>query len=83
MIEPTVHAAQVVAQSEAAARRFNPDARIRLSRDGTGVRFELTDAAVRGDETVVCGDVELLVEPGLDGVLDTGEHNLPFLIPRA
>ena len=82
MIEPTVRAAEVVAQSEAAARRFNPDARIRLSRDGTGVRFELTDAAAPGDETVACGDVELLVEPGLDGVLDTGEHNLPILIPR-
>ncbi len=82
MIEPTVRATQVVAQSEAAARRFNPNARIRLCREGAGVRFELTESAAPGDETVACGEVELLVEPGLDGVLDTGEHNLPILIPR-
>jgi hypothetical protein len=82
VIEPTPRAAQVVAQSEAAARRFNPDARIRLRRDGAGVRFELTDAPAAGDERVFCAGVELLVEPGLDGILDTGEHNLPTLSAR-
>lgn len=77
----TGRAAEVVSQALAAARRFDPDARIRLVREGPGVRFELTDHASPGDTEVTCEDAVLLVSAGLDGMLDTGEHNAPILTP--
>ena len=79
MIEVTERAAGVVAQALAAARRFNPGARIRLAREGEGVLFEFTDHASPGDTEVPCEDAVLLVESGLHGVLDTGDHNAPVL----
>ena len=72
-------AAPALAQSLAAARRFNPEVRIRLAREGAGVRFEFTDRAAPGDTEVACEDAELLVEAGLHGMLDTGDHNAPVL----
>jgi hypothetical protein len=81
VITPTERAAEVVAQAQAAARRFDPDALIRLVRDGSGVRFALADAPLDGDAEVPCGDAVLLVEAGLEGTLDTGDHNAPVLVP--
>ena len=80
MIEVTERAATAVAQAEAAARRFNPQVRIRLVRSDGGVRFEFTDEPPEGDDEVPCEAAMLFVEPGLDGTLDTGEHNAPVLI---
>jgi hypothetical protein len=82
MLEPTERAVEAVVQAETAARRFDPAARVRLRRDGAGVRLELCHAPEPGDEPVDCAGTILLVERGLDSVLDTGDHNLPMLIPR-
>lgn len=79
MIEVTERAATAVAQAEAAARRFNPQVRIRLVRAGSGVRFEFTDEPPEGDELVPCEAATLYVESGLVGTLDTGDHNAPVL----
>jgi Fe-S cluster assembly iron-binding protein IscA len=82
MIEISETAAAAVRQSEEAARRFNPDARIRLRSDGGGVRFELTERPEDTDVPVDCGGATLYVEAGLGGRLDTGEHNAPVLRPE-
>lgn len=79
MIEVTERAATAVAQAEAAARRFNPEMRVRLVRADTGVRFEFTDDPSGDDDTVPCEAATLYVEPGLQGTLDTGDHNVPVL----
>lgn len=79
MIQVTDRAAAVVAQSLAAAQRFNPGVKIRLAREGAGVRFAFCDRAEPGDTEVACEDSSLLVEAGLRGVLDTGDHNAPTL----
>jgi Fe-S cluster assembly iron-binding protein IscA len=80
MIEVTERAATAVAQAEAAARRFNPEVRVRLVRSDGGVRFEFTDEPPEGDDEVPCEAAMLYVEPGLEGTLDTGDHNAPVLI---
>jgi hypothetical protein len=43
---------ELLRTADLAARRFNPDARIRLVPDGHGVRFELADGQVAGDAVV-------------------------------
>jgi hypothetical protein len=80
MIEVTERAATAVAQAEAAARRFNPEVRVRLVRTEGGVRFEFTDEPPESDDAVPCEAATLYVEPGLEGTLDTGDHNAPVLI---
>jgi Fe-S cluster assembly iron-binding protein IscA len=84
MIELTERAADAVSQALSAARRFNPEARIRLASAGTGggVRFELVEGPESSDVVLEAGDATLFVEAGLDGVLDTGEHQAPVLLPR-
>ncbi len=82
MIQISEPAAAAVRQSEAAARRFNPNVRIRLASSGNAVRFELTDEPAETDVRVDCGGVTLYVEAGLEGTLDTGEHNAPVLRPE-
>ena len=80
MIDVTERAAAAVAQAEAAARRFNPEVRVRLIRTDAGVRFEFTDETSEDDDTVPCETAMLYVEPGLEGTLDTGDHNVPVLV---
>jgi len=81
VITPTERAIEAVVAAQSAAQRFDPTARIRLVREGSGVGFALTDAPLQGDIEVPCGDATLLVEAGLEGTLDTGDHNAPVLRP--
>jgi predicted RNA-binding protein with TRAM domain len=73
VIEFTDWATDILSRSDAAARRFNPDARVRVVRDGDGVRFELTDRADPGDQVVEQEGFTLYVEHGLEGVVDVVE----------
>ena len=50
--------------------------RLRLVRAGAELRPELADAPEPGDETITVGTVTVFVEPGVDGVVDAGEHNV-------
>jgi hypothetical protein len=79
MIEVTERAAAVVAQAEAAARRFNPEVRVRLVRADGRVQFAFTDEPIDDDDEVPCEAAVLYVEKGLEGTLDTGDHNAPVL----
>jgi Fe-S cluster assembly iron-binding protein IscA len=76
MIAVTPRAAEVLRVAVEAARRFDPHARIRLRREGERVAFEFTDGPHDGDATVDIDGVPLIVEAGLDGTVDAGEHNV-------
>jgi hypothetical protein len=69
----TEWATEILRRTHAAARRFNPEATVRLQRRGDGVAFELTDERPAGDEVVTGEGFELLVEPGLEGTVDIVE----------
>lgn len=82
MVEFTDWAIDILSRSWEAARRFNPDARVRLSRAEDGVEFVLTDEAAAGDLVVRHERFELLVEEGLEGVVDVVEpHDRLVLRP--
>jgi hypothetical protein len=67
-------AVDILTRSDTAARRFNPDARVRLLRDGSGgVRFELTDEPAPTDSVVDDLGFTLFVEEGLEGTVDVVE----------
>jgi hypothetical protein len=70
--------------AEAAARRFDPDARIRLVGDDRGgVRFELTDGQEPGDAVVEHeAGFTLFVATGLSGTVDVADpHDQLVLVP--
>jgi hypothetical protein len=69
----TEWATDTLQRTHTAARRFNPEATVRLQRRGDGVSFELTDERPAGDELVTGDGFELLVEPGLEGTVDVVE----------
>ncbi len=82
MIEFSDWATDILSRSDAAARRFNPDARLRLVREGSGVRFELSDRVEPGDGVVEGEGFTLFVEAGLEGVVDVVEpHDQLILRP--
>jgi hypothetical protein len=83
MLEFTEWAVEILTRSDAAARRFNRDARVRLLRDDSGgVRFELTDEPALTDRLVDDLGFTLLVEQGLEGTVDVVEpHDQLILRP--
>jgi hypothetical protein len=84
VIELTPRARELLLTAAAAARRFDPEARIRLSRDGTGLRSSFAHEPEAGDQTVEDGDLVLFVEAALEGVVDVIEpHDRLALRPRS
>jgi hypothetical protein len=82
VIEFTEWAVDILERADSAARRFNPDARVRVRRDGAGVVFELTDEPSDGDQVVPAGGFTLLVEAGIEGIVDVVEpHDRLVLRP--
>jgi hypothetical protein len=83
VIEFTEWAIDILARADAAARRFNADARLRLLDDGPAVRFELVDEPGAGDEIIEHeAGFTLYVEPGLEGIVDVVEpHDRLILRP--
>jgi hypothetical protein len=77
-------AIEILSRADAAARRFNADARVRVVRgDGGEVRFELTDEA-SADDVVIDhpSGFTLLAETGLEGTVDVVEpHDRLILRP--
>jgi hypothetical protein len=73
MIGFTDRAIEIIARSDAAARRFDPDARVRLSAAGADVRSELVDAPAPNDDVVERDGFTFFVAAGLDGVVDVAE----------
>ena len=82
MIEVTDWATDILTRAQEAARRFNPEARIRLARIDGGVQAVLTDAPEPGDREIEVGGMTLYVEDGLDGLVDVEEpHDRLVLRP--
>jgi hypothetical protein len=67
-------AIEILSRADAAARRFNPDVRVRIVRDDGGVRFELTDEPTPGDVAIDHpSGFTLLAPEDLEGVVDVVE----------
>jgi hypothetical protein len=82
MIEFTDWAREILEKSDQAARRFNPDAKIRLARVGGSVQAVLTDAPTPDDLRVEVGPAVIYVEAGLEGLVDIEEpHDRLVLKP--
>lgn len=81
MIELTERATQALLAADAAARRFNPEARIRIVSEGASVRAELADGPAPGDASLDLGGLEVFVADGVAGVVDAGDHNELTLRP--
>ena len=75
MLAFTDWAIEILSRADAAARRFNPDARVRILRDASGgVRFELTDEADPSDRIVEHpSGFTVFVPEGLEGTVDVVE----------
>jgi Fe-S cluster assembly iron-binding protein IscA len=83
VIDVTGRAADLLAKADSAARRFNPDARIRVVPDGVGVRFVLSEGPEDGDTVVERNGVTLFVDATLDGIVDVEEpHDRLVLRPN-
>ena len=83
MIEFTDWARDILARSQEASRRFNPEAKIRLARVGGGVQAVLADRPEPDDQVVRAGEVTLYVERGLEGLVDVEEpHDRLILRPH-
>lgn len=82
VIEFTPRAAEILRRSVAAARRFNPEAAIRVFRRGDGVEFALAEGPEEGDRRVEGEGFDVLVAEGVDGVVAVVEpHDRLVLRP--
>ncbi len=83
MIELTEWAREILSKSQEAAHRFNPDAKIRLTRSGESVQAVLAESPDPEDQEVEVRDgVTLFVERGLEGLVDVEEpHDRLVLRP--
>jgi hypothetical protein len=75
MLTLTERAAEALAAADAAARRFNPDARVRVRPGPGGVVTDLVEGPAAGESLRRFGDLELVLDDALAGTLDAGEHN--------
>jgi Fe-S cluster assembly iron-binding protein IscA len=82
VIEITERAVELLAKAASAARRFNPNACIRVVGDRDGVRFELTDASEAEDVAIERSGFTLYVEPALDGIVDVEEPHDRLVLRR-
>ncbi len=83
MIDVSERAAELLAKADAAARRFNPDARIRVVPADGGVRFVLSDGPEDGDVAIERDGVTFFVDPTLAGTVDVEEpHDRLVLRPN-
>lgn len=76
MITFTERARGVLARADQAARRFNPDARVRLARAGDQIASSLADAPEDGDQVIEVDGVMVFVGADVAGEIDAGEHDL-------
>ena len=82
MIEFTAWASDILHRADAAARRFNPDANIRLARTAGSVEAVLTDAPGADDQVIELEGMTLYVERGIEGLVDVEEpHDRLVLRP--
>jgi hypothetical protein len=83
MLQFTDWAKDILRRADVAARRFNPDVRIRLARVGGVVQATFTDEPAADDLAVALdGGVTVYAEAGLEGLVDVEEpHDRIVLKP--
>jgi hypothetical protein len=83
VLEFTDWAIEILSRADAAARRFNADARVRVVGDGGGVRFELTDEVDPSDLVIEHpSGFTLHAQADLEGTIDVVEpHDRLILRP--
>jgi hypothetical protein len=82
VIEVTDWARDILNRAQEAARRFNPDAFIRLASAGEDVQAVLSPGPEPGDREVRLDGMTLFVEEGLEGLVDVEEpHDRLVLRP--
>ncbi len=85
MLAFTDRAREILRRTHEAARRFNPDAAVRVSAGPDGeARFDLVDRPGEGDLVVEEDGFVLYVAPGVGGTVDVVEpHDRLVLRPGA
>jgi hypothetical protein len=82
MIEFTERATEILRRSQEAARRFNPDAWIRVFSRGGSVQFALAEGPQPNDQVIENEGFRVAVEGGLEGIVAVREpHDQLFLRP--
>jgi hypothetical protein len=84
VLEFTDWAVDILSRADAAARRFNPDVRVRVVRGEAGkVRFELSEEAEPSDRVIEHpSGFTLYAQDGLEGTVDVVEpHDRLILRP--
>ncbi len=83
MLQFTDWAKDILRRSDVAARRFNPDVRIRLARVSGVVQATFTDEPGPDDVAIaIDGGVTVYAEAGLEGLVDIEEpHDRVVLKP--
>jgi hypothetical protein len=82
MLEFTDWAKEILQRSVQAARRFDPDAKVRLARVGGTVQALLTDRPAPQDVRFELDQATVYVEEGLEGLVDIEEpHDRVVLKP--
>ena len=71
----TDRAREVIARADEAARRLNPDARVRLAEVKGALFSLLSEGPEEGDQAVEVGDATVFVAAGIAGTIDAGEHD--------
>ena len=74
MVTFTDRAREALLTSLAAARRFDPEARLRLERHAGGVRAVFANEDRPDDRIVELDGAVIAVEPGIEGTIDAGDH---------
>lgn len=78
----TEWATDILERAQRAARRFDPDARLRLARTSGGVQAVLVHEPEPGDSSYQTGEASVFVEQGLEGLVDIEEpHDRLVLRP--
>src|SRR5204863_9008977 len=75
IVQPTSRAQDALLASQTAARRFDPEAHIRLTADGATVRAVLASRPEPGDAVLEVGALTIFVASDVTGTVDAGEHN--------
>jgi len=75
MVELTPRAHDALLISQTAARRFDPEAHLRLTADGSTVRAVLASRPEPGDAVLEVGSLTIFIASGVTGTVDAGEHN--------
>jgi hypothetical protein len=78
----TQWAVDILGRAQQAARRFDPEAKLRLARTSNGVQAVLVHEPEAGDRSLDAGGVNVFVEVGLQGLVDIEEpHDRLVLRP--